>query len=111
MGYEFTNKEIRAEFKATELGKKLNTLLYTSLLFGIIGGFVLVFNLFANNPIGGEYVEVITPLAFLAVIISCYFDGKRDGAIAQFQISRETKKKTQETKKKKWPFNIKGSKR
>lgn len=85
--YEFTKKELRQKFKETEYGKKtnkwLNICICISVLIYILDVIVLI------NFINDENRITIIPLLFLITclssIISCYFDGKRDGAIEQFK--------------------------
>lgn len=86
--YEFTDKEIRKKFKETAYGKKTNKMLYISLPFGIAA--LVFYILITINVI--KLDEATLRLAFaiiyVAVIIMCYFDGKRDGAIEQFKIKK-----------------------
>ena len=96
--YEFTNKEIRKKFKETEYGKKTNSWLYTSisvtvflLCLILIIGSLYYFNVL---KIKEEVIIVIcgflSTLWFISLITTCYFDGKRDGAIEQYK--RDLKK-------------------
>ena len=83
--YEFTDKETRKKFKETEYGKKTNKLLYISAPFGIIA---LIFYILITTKVielGDSMLSFAFGLIFIAVIIMCYFDGKRDGAIEQFK--------------------------
>lgn len=91
--YEFSKKEIRSKFKETEYGKKTNKWLYMSL--GGVGAVVfssLVIALMIFLKVIKIDEELFTALIgifnyflFISLIIACYFDGKRDGAIEQFK--------------------------
>ena len=97
--YEFSKKEIRNKFKETEYGKSTNKWLYISL--GCVGGLFLIalvivfLVLFKVISMDSETLPIIAGvfsyLIFISFIISCYFDGKRDGAIEQFKRSLKTK--------------------
>lgn len=91
--YEFSSKEIRAKFKETEYGKKTNKLLYTfltitlsylvlSFVFGFLCGAEVI-------KISEETFDLVLTVAdgifYIFLFITCYFDGKRDGAIEQFK--------------------------
>lgn len=95
--FEFSNKEIRSKFNKTEYGKKINKMLYISLgvaavLF--VASCVVFFIMGAGNEILTIKQDLLLNILFgvtsIAVIIACYFDGKRDGAIEQYK--RSTKK-------------------
>ena len=87
--YEFTKKEIRNDFKKTEYGKKVNIYLYTSLISFI--GLVLMTLAFlisyiqSKNSVFLIFVLLFGVFSSFALLIMCYFDGKRDGAIEQFK--------------------------
>lgn len=93
--YEFTNKEIRAKFKETKLGKKYNYYLMLSLAATCI--FLITFvvmqclygtkNLDKLSDKAWILISISSTLFFISVITTCYFDGKRDGAIEQFKIT------------------------
>ena len=73
------------KFKETEYGKKTNKMLYISAPFGIIA---LIFYVLITTKVielGDSMLSFAFGLIFIAVIIMCYFDGKRDGAIEQFK--------------------------
>ena len=96
--YEFTNKEIRKQFKETDYGKKTNRWLYTTaviaLLIFIIGEIIAILYftkvLKIDESCFYSCLSLILPVFFISSIIACYFDGKRDGAIEQFK--RDLKK-------------------
>lgn len=96
--YEFTDKEIRKKFKKTQYGKKTNKLLYISLsialvatvVCGLIIGFKTGFNVDLKES--SEILLIaLKALTFVTIIIACYFDGKRDGAIEQFKKTTKNK--------------------
>lgn len=91
--YEFSSKEIRNQFKQTEYGKKTNKLLYTfltitisylvlSFVFGFLCGAEVI-------NLSEETIDLILTIAdglfYIVLLSTCYFDGKRDGAIEQFK--------------------------
>ena len=83
--YEFTDKETRSKFKKTKYGKKTNKMFYIALPFGIIA--LIIYLLITTNVIKLDELmyRFIFSLVFIAVVIMCYFDGKRDGAIEMFK--------------------------
>ena len=94
--YEFLDKEIRGKFKKTEYGKKLNKLLYISIGISsvlVLTSCIVFFLVGAGNKILTTKEDMCLNLLFgittIAVIISCYFDGKRDGAIEQFKRDKK----------------------
>ena len=95
--YEFSKKEIRTKFRKTEYGKKVNKMLYISLGIALVL-FIISCIVFLLVGAGNEiltttqdmWLNVLFGLTSIAVIITCYLDGKRDGAIEQFR--RENKK-------------------
>lgn len=92
--YEFTKKEIRNKFNKTKYGKKVNKMFTISFVIAFIFCFVWGF---INGYIDGAELEltkvqenllnILDIVTVLVVIIGCYFDGKRDGAIEQFKKS------------------------
>ncbi len=102
--YEFTDKNIRAEFKKTEYGKKLNTWLKISLFITIVlatAAFVVTYLIFIKKIVVEERLVRLNihlaeaAIVFISSVITCYFDGKRDGAIKQYMLnSKKDKKKT-----------------
>ena len=89
--YEFTKKEVRDKFKKTELGKKYNLYLLCS---GIVSIIMFVSLLIIDIIFGGD-INNFTPFQWgcftfnsfaliISLLFTCYFDGKRDGAIAQY---------------------------
>lgn len=90
--YEISDKEARGRFKKTEYGKKTNKMLYISLaVAGVL--FVVSCIVYILMGAGNELLtttqdmglNVLFGLTTIAVIIACYFDGKRDGAIEQYK--------------------------
>ena len=89
--YEFSDKEIRAKFRKIEYGKKVNKMLYISLAVALIlfiASCVIYFLMGAGNELltttEDMWLNILFGITAIAVIIACYFDGKRDGAIEQF---------------------------
>ncbi len=90
--YEFLDKEIRAKFRKTEYGKKTNKMLYISIAISLIL-FIVSCVAFIIMGAGKEiltsvedaWLNIIFGITAISIIISCYFDGKRDGAIEQFK--------------------------
>ena len=94
--YEFSQKELRAKFRKTEYGRKTNKMLYISLGIAavlFVVSCVVFFLVGAGNDIltttEDMWLNVLFGLTAIAVIIACYFDGKRDGAIEQFKRSKK----------------------
>lgn len=92
--YEFTKKEIRNKFKKTKYGKKVNKMFIVSfviaLIFCSVWGFIIGYIDGAElelTKLQENLLNYLDILTILAVIIVCYFDGKRDGAIEQFKRS------------------------
>lgn len=90
--YEFSNKEIRAKFRKTEYGKKVNKMLYISLSVALvlfISSCIVYFIMGAGDELltttQDMWLNILFGITTIAVIISCYLDGKRDGAIEQFK--------------------------
>ena len=96
--YEFSEKEIISKFKKTEYGKKTNKMLYISIVISLVL-FIVSCVLFVIIGAGKEilttvedaWLNIIFGITAISVIISCYFDGKRDGAIEQFKKSKKIK--------------------
>ena len=87
--YEFQKKEVRESFKKTELGSKLNKKLYISICVCIISLIVLILDLYI---IKNDIILIFIPTIFaVSLVIMCYYDGKRDGAITQFSIDKDKK--------------------
>lgn len=93
MMYEFSKKQIRQEFKKTEYGKKVNSWLYISLTITailLVVEFVLGFLDGADIYKASEVMlDILNLIVFISLIVTCYFDGKRDGAIEQFKKSKK----------------------
>ena len=90
--YEFTKKEIRKKFKETDYGKKTNKWLYISMFITIIiyitalvFFYLFIKNIDDLNDIYYIMFPIIGALVLTSSITTCYFDGKRDGAIEQFK--------------------------
>ena len=97
--YEFCSKEVKEAFKKTEYGKKTNRWLHVSLAaVGVVISLAIIFcSLLFNKVISIEESVILVLSSFISgmfsisIIISCYFDGKRDGAIEQFKIDNNKK--------------------
>ena len=97
--YEFSEKEIRTKFKKTKYGKKANKLLYTSIIITVV---LLLISCILFIVMGyGEKIlttkqdlilNILFGITAISVILTCYFDGKRDGAIEQYKISIKKEK-------------------
>jgi len=90
--YEFSEKKIRSKFKETEYGKKTNKMLYISIAISLvllIASCVAFFMSGAGNELLNTTEDMCLNILFgitaMAIVISCYLDGKRDGAIEQFK--------------------------
>lgn len=97
--YENTKKEVKEAFKKTSYGKKVNKyLLIGAILFlvSFIISFILSFSInnsfsidvFDNNTISFNlnwicYLFYVITIIFVLILV--YLDGKRDGAIKQFE--------------------------
>ena len=97
--YEFSDQEFRNKFKKTEYGKKTNKMLYISLIIALIlfiASCVAFFLMGAGSEIlttiEDMWLNILFGITAVAVIIACYFDGKRDGAIEQFKRSSKRSK-------------------
>ena len=94
--YEVSNKNIRLKFKKTEYGKKVNKMLYISIgvascLF-IISCVVYFITRVSDKVLTNQenaWLNLLFGITLFFVIIACYFDGKRDGAIEQFKIDNK----------------------
>ena len=98
--YEFSKKEIRSKFKKTEYGKKVNKTLYISIVISVVL-FLISVIIFIMMGAGNKllttkqdmWLNILFGITAISVIISCYFDGKRDGAIEQFKCENKKQKK------------------
>ena len=98
--YEFSSKEVRIKFKKTEYGKKLNKMLLICVIVSgilFVGSCIAFFLMGAGDKLLSTKEDMILNILFgltaISVIITCYFDGKRDGAIEQYKLSiKKTKK-------------------
>ena len=94
--YEFSDKKVREKFKKTEYGKKRNKKLYISIVIAFIL-FVISCCSFFIMSAGGKILNITQDLILniiygitaIAIIIACYFDGKRDVATEQFKIDNK----------------------
>lgn len=100
--YEFNSKETREKFKQTELGKKYNKYL---LISGVVSICSFLLMLISEIIIGGKELSEVSQvqcsfavgtlfLFVLSGMLTCYFDGKRDGAITEFAKTIKPKAKT-----------------
>ena len=89
--YENTKKEVKEAFKKTLYGKKVNKyMLIGAVLFliSLVISVILSFDYFDNNTISINlnwicYLFYVITLIFVLILV--YLDGKRDGAIKQFE--------------------------
>ena len=83
--FEFSDKSTKNKFNKTDYGKKVSKLLYMS----VISSLILIIVCFISFFIMSSELSIIKILLLgctcISIIISCYFDGKRDGAIEQFK--------------------------
>lgn len=96
--YEFSSKEVKTKFKKTEYGKKLNKML---LICVIVSGILFFGSCIAFIFIGAGsqllsttedmLLNVLFGITAISVVITCYFDGKRDGAIEQYKLGIKKK--------------------
>ena len=98
--YEFSSKEARTKFKKTEYGKKLNKILLILVVVSVVLFFVSCLSFFligAGDKLLSTKEDIILNILFgitaISVVITCYFDGKRDGAIEQYKLSVKKIKK------------------
>lgn len=94
--YEFSNKELRNKFKKTEYGKKTNIMLCISAIIALvlfITSVVVFFLVGAGNKIltttQDMWLNILFGLTTISIITACYFDGKRDGAIEQYKLTKK----------------------
>lgn len=90
--FEKVDKEIREKFKKTDYGKKVNKMLFISFIVAAVlflTSCIVFFSVGAGNRILSTTTDFLLNILFgitvVAVILTCYFDGKRDGAIEQFK--------------------------
>ncbi len=92
---ELSNKEIVKKFKETEYGKKTNKCLCIStfiffLMFIVIGAFAVLAEPMRIEGFTKDIVSLILNLIlYISAIFMVYFDGKRNGAIEQYKLSRK----------------------
>lgn len=83
--YIFTKKEIRKQFKETSYGKKLNILLWITILvfFILFISYEIIYyeSLLLNKAPENLHLYLIS----LSICFMVYFFGKRSGAIKQFE--------------------------
>jgi len=83
--FEFSDKSTKNEFNKTDYGKKVSKLLYMS----VISSLILIIVCFISFFIMSSELSIIKILLLgftsVSIILSCYFDGKRDGAFEQFK--------------------------
>ena len=90
--FEKIDRETREKFKKTEHGKKINKVLYISLIlsaFLLITCCIAFFSVGAGNkiisPSTDFWLNTLFVITSISIILTCYFDGKRDGALEQFK--------------------------
>ena len=84
MAYEFTDKEIRKEFRRTEVGKKTNLMLYVFIICTAVAIIITAIAIFKEKEFNTTVV-LFSGMVAAFLMGMCYFDGKRDGAIAMFK--------------------------
>lgn len=103
--YEKTNKEVKDAFKKTSLGKKVNhhmlitgIALLVFLIISVVVSLVMdesfSIDTFDNNIISFNLNSVCYFIYLITIIIALvlvYLDGKRDGAIKQFEKTYKKK--------------------
>lgn len=82
--YEFSKKEVRKKFKETEYGRKTNIWLYISVTITLILFIILILPSKVIS-FSEAFYDALDSLFMVSLIVACYFDGKRDGAIEQFK--------------------------
>ena len=83
--FEFSNKDVKSEFNKTEYGKKTSKMLYMSVISSIILIIISLVSFFVIRN-GINVIKILLlGCTCISIIISCYFDGKRDGAIELFK--------------------------
>lgn len=94
--YEFSNKEIKEKFKKTQYGKKTNKMLIVSIiassllfLFSVISYFVIAHDKILLTAAEDIFLNILFGITCVSIIITCYFDGKRDGAIEQYKTTKK----------------------
>lgn len=86
----FTDKKIIAEFKSTEYGKKLykqmNICIVIALVFLAITTAIVIMS---KNDVISSFFELVSELILgIFWVVVVYFDGKKDGALKQFEIDK-----------------------
>lgn len=86
----FTNKKVIKEFKSTEYGKKLNKQMnICAIITLILLAITLVIMVLSKNNVISSFFELVSELILVVFwIIIIYFDGKKDGALKQFEIDK-----------------------
>ena len=94
--YEFSNKEIKEKFKKTQYGKKTNKMLIVSIiassllfLFSVISYFVIAHDKILLTAAEDIFLNILFGITCVSIIITCYFDGKRHGAIEQYKTTKK----------------------
>ena len=92
---ELSNKEIVKKFKETEYGKKTNKCLCVStfiffLMFIVIGAFAVLAEPMKIEDTTQDLVSLILNFTFyISAMFMFYFDGKRNGALKQYKLSKK----------------------
>lgn len=93
--YEFSSKDIKEKFKKTEYGKKTNKMLVISIIISVllflssvIAYFVISYDKVLLTVTEDMVLNILFGITCISIIITCYFDGKRDGAIGQYKIKK-----------------------
>lgn len=96
--YEFSNSEIKFKLKKTEYGKKVSKMLFVSVTISVVL-FLISIILFVCISKGDKnlsitkniFLNILFSITVMSMIVSCYFDGKRDGAIQQYKLGIKKK--------------------
>jgi amino acid transporter len=90
--FEKIDKETREKFKKTEYGKKVTKMLFISSIVAVILfviSCIAFFSVGAGNRILSTTTDFLLNILFMitsiAIVLTCYFNGKKDGALGQFQ--------------------------
>ena len=90
--FEKIDKETREKFKKTQYGKKITKMLIISTIVSFVLFFIsciVFFSVGAGNRILTTTTDFLLNILFgltaISIVLTCYFDGKRDGALEQFK--------------------------
>jgi len=83
--YQFTKKEIKKEYKESLYGKFVNRKILICFVLTVL--FVTLTIIYRAS----DNVNFLLSLALTSWVFFVYYDGKRDGMIAQLRINRKIK--------------------